>query len=442
MRLIQVISEYFPPVDDSCGGTQVHLRDLAAALGARGHDVEIFSGLRGREFDEYALTQIQWDGVPVMRVTNNFQDVERFEMLYASPKLDARFRAFLWGRKPDLVHFHHLTRLSTTLIQVCAELGIPTALTLHDYWLVCLRGQRYHPVRQEVCEVLDRERCVECLHPLWPTLMPLDAPDELTNAFERRRGWYTLRRWELHVRRAVELCDLVIAPAPFHRDRFVEWGLDPERCVVVEHGLDTRRLRTEPRPPRPVRTIGYLGNVIPPKGVHVLVEAFRRLGRDDLALDIRGECVAFHGRTDYADRLQAADGLDVRLGGAYDHADLPGILADFDVLVVPSVWWETFGLTVREAALAGVPVVVSDVAGLHDAVEAGLALGFRTGDAEDLARVLRRLIEDDDLRAEMGRKADLVRDIDACAAETERHYEAVVARAREAREQRGVQESP
>ena len=428
MRLIQVISEYFPPQQDSCGGTQVHLRDLAGALQARSHEVEIFASLRGDEFNEYEMTQIDWEGVPVMRVTNNFQDVERFEMIYASPKLDARFRAFLWGKKPDLVHFHHLTRLSTTLIEICVELGIPTVLSLHDYWTVCLRGQRFHPETHEVCEELDRDRCVKCLNPLWPTLLPPEVPTELSDPYERKVGWYTLRRWELHMKRVLNLCDLLIAPASFHRDRFVDWGVDPERCVVVEHGLDTSALRAEPRELRPVRTIGYVGNVIPPKGVQVLVEAFNRLGREDLVLDIRGQAEVYHGNTGYASNLEAAPGLDVRLGGPYEYAELPGILASFDILVVPSIWWETFGLTVREGVLAGVPVVTSDVGGLHDAVVAGIALGFEPGNAEDLARVLRELIEDEELRAEMGNKAHLVRDIGDCAAETERQYESMLAR--------------
>ena len=145
MRLVQVISEYFPPIEDSVGGTQVHLRDLTEALRARGHEVEIFASLRGDEEDEYVTSVVEWQGVDVTRVTNNFQDVNRLESMYANPKMDARFRAFLHGKEPDLVHFHHLTRLSTTMLEVCRELSIPTVMTLHDYWMVCPRGKRYHP---------------------------------------------------------------------------------------------------------------------------------------------------------------------------------------------------------------------------------------------------------------------------------------------------------
>lgn len=422
MRLLQIISEYFPPVQDSCGGTQVHLQDLTRALVARGHDISIFSALRGDEFNEYLMTEIQWEGIPVMRVTYNFEDVQRFEVIYASPKIEARFRAYLHGQRPDLVHVHHVTRLSTTLIEVCIEMGIPVVLTLHDYWMMCLRGKRFHPLDNKVCEELDRDVCVKCLNPLWPTLLPLEEDVSSSDPLERKQGFYRLMRWERQSRDVINQCDLVIAPSPFHRERFVEWGVDDERCVVVEHGLDTQALRAEPRGPRPVKTIGYVGNVIPPKGVHVLVEAFNLLQRPDLVLEIRGQHEVHHGASGYIDQLKAAPGLTVNLGGPYDHDRLPEILAGFDILVVPAIWWETFGLTVREAALAGVPVVASDLAGLHDAVAAGMALGFEPGNAEALAEVLRRLIEDDELRLAMGRKAHLVRDIADCAAETEQHY--------------------
>src|SRR5206468_6511433 len=67
----------------------------------------------------------------------------------------------------------------------------------------------------------------------------------------------------------------------------------------------------------------------------------------------------------------------VRFHGRYEHHDLPALLAGLDVLVVPSLWWENSPLTVREGALAGLSVVVSQLGGLVEAVEEGLAIGFR-----------------------------------------------------------------
>ena len=427
MRVLEVISEYLP---EHWGGTQIHVRDLCRGLRARGHDLRVFTALRSDQFEDYLMTDAEWDGVPVTRVTNTLRDVDRFEMIYANPKLDARFAALLWESRPELVHFHHFTCLSTAWIEACAERGIPVVVTLHDYWLVCPRGQRLHPDTNEVCAELDRSRCVRCLNKMWPHLLPVEESADARDPSPVTSGsLYSLRRWEEHVHRMLDLAALIITPSRFHRDRFVEWGLDPARCAVVPHGLDTRGLRGEPRGRRPLRTIGYAGTLIPSKGVHVLLDAFQRLGRADLTLAIHGQALLYHGDAGYADRLRAAvaPGLDVRFGGAYRQEELGNVLAGLDALVVPSIWWETFGLTVREGALAGLPVVAAEIGGLGEAVAEGLALGFRAGDAEDLARVLARLIDDADLRDAMSRKGALVRDIADCAAETEAHYSRVLA---------------
>ena len=114
MRILEVISEYLP---EHWGGTQIHVRDLCRGLRARGHDLRVFTALRSDQSEDYLMTDAEWDGVPVTRVTNTLRDVDRFEMIYANPKLDARFAAFLWERRPDLVHVHHFTCLSTAWIE-------------------------------------------------------------------------------------------------------------------------------------------------------------------------------------------------------------------------------------------------------------------------------------------------------------------------------------
>jgi glycosyltransferase involved in cell wall biosynthesis len=106
----------------------------------------------------------------------------------------------------------------------------------------------------------------------------------------------------------------------------------------------------------------------------------------------------FHHDRSYGERLeQLRAGLQasVELRGAYRNEDLPRILAGADVVVVPSLWYEAFGLTVREAFLAGVPVVVSGHGALSEAVEDGkTGLHFAPGDAASLAAALRRLRDD------------------------------------------------
>ncbi len=418
MKIVHVISGYLP---DDTGGTQMQVRDLCHAQRSRGHDVHVFARTAGSEHDELSLSRDSWEDVPVTRLTNNFLDCDRFELLYSHPVIDRRFDAFLADEQPDVVHIHHLTCLSTSMIEVAKKRGIPVVMTLQDYWMVCPRGQRLHPVDGTICEDLDRSRCLPCLRSLWPHLLPRSA-GLLRGRFEP--SMRKLLRWESHIRRMLDLCDTLVTPSEFHRDRFVEFGVQANRCRVVANGVAADHLLAPPRDDAPIHHIGFIGSVLPSKGVHVLIDAFSRLGRRDLELHIHGETPPFHEKTDYLDQLltSVVPGLTVEFHGRYENRDLASILAKIDLLVVPALWWESFCITAREGALAGLPVIVSDLGGLTEAVSQGLALGSPPGDAEALAVAIARVCDDAELRRALTRKAHLVQRIQDTAAEIEQIY--------------------
>lgn len=419
MRIAHVISGYLP---QETAGTQIQLRDLCRGQRARGHAVEVFTRLGGREHGELEISHGEWEGVPVTRLTNNFDDLDRFERLYTHPTIDARFDDFLRRARPALVHVHHLTCLSTSMITVARRRDIPVVMGLHDYWMQCLRGQRIRPDDLGICDTLDRERCLTCLNRLWPHLLPLAGRRSL---WDRLRGrppsLGKIHAWERHAERMLRACQALTAPSRFHRERFIAAGIAAARVFVAPYGLPLDELRAAPRPRRPVRHIGFIGSVIPSKGVHVLCAAFDRLDRTDLVLDVYGEMPSFHGDTGYPDRLRAMvrPHLTVRFHGRYEQRDVPRILAGLDVLVVPSLWWESYCLTAREGALAGLPVVASRLGALEEAVADGIAIGFAAGDADDLAGALRGLV---DATPGAAPRTDRILDLDASIARMEAIY--------------------
>ncbi len=434
LRIVHVISGYLP---DDWGGTQLHLRDLCREQQALGHEVQIFTR-SGGEGEDFALSADSYEGVSVTRIRNNFSDVDRLEKLYTHPIIDSKFREFLEERKPDLVHVHHLTCLSSSMIDVARSLGIPVVMTLHDFWMQCPRGQRIHPDTMEICETLDRKTCRACLRKLWPHLIPSETKIPLLSRLlgKRQEAERIVGAWESFMKAVLNRCQCLIFPAEFHRDRFVEWGLDPKICKVVTHGLNKGAIPFRPKDGRPVRHIGFIGSVLPSKGVHVLLRAFRALreqlgrneGAKDLTLEIHGTVMDFHGDRSFQDELDSLADQEgkVTFHGGYESHDLPGILDQLDVLVIPSIWWETFCLTAREGALAGIPVVGSNLAGIAEAVREGMVLGFEKGDVQGLTRQLLRLCEDPQLREEMSHKRDLVRSMSSCAQETLGIYQSVL----------------
>jgi glycosyltransferase involved in cell wall biosynthesis len=164
--------------------------------------------------------------------------------------------------------------------------------------------------------------------------------------------------------------------------------------VFLPLGVDIERFHpAEQVAPSSVLRIGFVGRLIPHKGVDVLLNA--------LALDARFRADIF-GAGPELDRLVAlADTLGigdrVTFHGYVDEAVIPGVYERFDVLAVPSVptpgWIEQFGRVVVEAQASGVPVVASASGALPDVVgEDGLLVSPASPVA--LQRALSRFLDE------------------------------------------------
>jgi glycosyltransferase involved in cell wall biosynthesis len=382
---------------ESVGGVEQHVEGLAAALRAAGHGVEIDARTARRDLPQGTLVADAGGPVPVTRVVYRHEGLSALRDLYRVPLLEAAFRAFLANRRFDVAHVHHLTGISLGVLGELAAAGVPAVVTLHDYWLICPRGQMWHR-RGERCELVDPARCAECLHPTWPAWVPAAGGEAVVA--ERHADAVA----------ALRTAAAVVVPSARVLPPFAALGLEPARVTVVENGVDVGALRRLPPPARAggALRVGYLGTLIPSKGLDVLIDAVRLLAPGTATLAVHGNAVPYHGDEGFLTRAFArlAPGDGVCYHGPYRTSDLPRILADLDVVAAPALWHEAFGLTVREALAAGRPVVVSRVGGLQDAVADGTE-GFVVppGDAAALAAALQRLAADPALLARMGQSA-------------------------------------
>ena len=215
-------------------------------------------------------------------------------------------------------------------------------------------------------------------------------------------------------------------------------GIDPQRMHVVPLGL---RLDGHGGTPKESEdgplTIGYLARICPEKGLHVLVEAFRRLAEKHPG-QVRLRVAGYLGARDrrYLEDLEARI-AGWGLAGAYEHVGEVdrdakiGFLQSLDVLSVPTTYREPKGLFVLEALANSVPVVQPRHGAFPEVLEAtGGGLLVDPESPEDLARGIEELLGDPDRRRELGRKGrDAVhaRFSDRAEAEaTVRVYEAVL----------------
>jgi glycosyltransferase involved in cell wall biosynthesis len=301
----------------------------------------------------------------------------------------------------------------------------------------CPRGQRIRP-DFERCDTIDRNLCFPCLEKIWGRkwlLPPREGVSVLQRLLKGSSDLKLLTDYDLHIRRTLESADRLVTPSEHTRGKFVEMGVPPDRIHATPYGLPTDLFRRAERTPSAKFRIGYLGSMIPPKGAHVLIEAFKKLRRDDVVLDLHGVILGYHGDDSYEPRLRAMVAGDPRitLHGRYENKDLPSILGRLDALVVPSVWWETYCITIREGFMGRVPVVASRLGALEEAIEDGkTGLLFEPGDSDDLARVLDRLQGDEALRARLTAGSfERVKGISHNAEEMLSHYRAAMAARKE-----------
>ncbi|MBO9384746.1 MAG: glycosyltransferase, partial [Roseiflexus sp.] len=180
-------------------------------------------------------------------------------------------------------------------------------------------------------------------------------------------------------------------------------GLDLSRFAGIERRNDERILR-----------IGFIGQIAPHKGVHLLIRAFRALRPKAQRLELH----IYGGLTTnpaYINQLRRLAGGDDRIyfHGRVENTRVPDVLANLDVAVVPSIWYENAPIAILEAHAAGTPVVTTGIGGMADLVRDGVdGLHFRFNDAADLARVLQRLIDEPELLSRLRSGIQKPRSID------------------------------
>lgn len=456
VRVLYVVHG-FPP--DTWAGTEVFTLGLARGMAARGHEVAVFARVPAGPDGppDFSVEEGTFEELRVWRMTHRLEHPS-LRASYEQPAAEAAFARVLAQEQPDVVHFQHLIHTSTSLVRLAKDAGCATVVHCHDYWGLCPRVQLIRP-DGEVCEQGMGSGCFACVKErsldAVPRLAALDGlaggalrelarrarETELLPAGLRRSAseYLDLRDREDVVLGAYAACDLQVSPSRFLRERYLATGrFDAHRFLFSENGLAVDHLHAAAKSPRPdgVLRVGFVGSLVWYKGVGVLVEAMRLLAGLPVELVVHG---AFSPAEDehHAELQRAAAGTATRFAGRFDNGRLPEVHRDLDVLVIPSLWFENAPVTIAEAFACGTPLVVSGFGGMAEFVRDGVdGLHFQPGRAEDLARQLRRLLEEPGLLEGLGRDFPTPKTVEEDAADWEYRYRGLACVQRESASER------
>jgi glycosyltransferase involved in cell wall biosynthesis len=328
------------------------------------------------------------DGVYLLHQTDHDTWLHRNN----EPLLVEAFVELLRTIQPDVVHFHHFQHVGIDLIGT-VRLVLPKCrilLTFHEFAAICAAdGHMVRRTDRSLCDRASPVRCHQCL------------PDRQPDDFLLRKLW---------MERNLSPVDHFTCPSRFMIEHYVNWGIARERISHVTNGERSRVIRPMLAAQEgPRNRFGFFGLLHDDKGVTVLLRAVTRLreaGFTEFSIDINGgdirhasppvrrEIEAFQ---EAEQRLPPAERI-VAFNGAYSLDQIQSRMTRVDWTIVPSVWWEIFGLVISEAWMFGRPVICSNVGGMAERVSHEVdGLHFEMGDAAALAATIRRACTEEGL---------------------------------------------
>jgi glycosyltransferase involved in cell wall biosynthesis len=219
--------------------------------------------------------------------------------------------------------------------------------------------------------------------------------------------------------------DLFIAPTHFIRDKFIGSGFPGNKILYSGYGFNIAGFRSISKKKSNLLRFAYLGTLLPMKGLDVLISAFKEIKNEQIELSIYGKIFAYSDFEFYPEKLKRSISMDkrIKLMGGYNNNELADILANIDVVVVPSLWLENSPLVIQEAFMAKIPVIASRIGGIPESIDDGVnGLLFNPGDINDLREKLEYIINNPGVIQKFKDNLPKIKNIEENASEMEEIY--------------------
>lgn len=378
-RLLMVTHRY-----DTTGGVELHLRGLVSVLSKYYRITIIHSERLLSSWTDVTREQFE-NGIELVSYNRaNIQPQQHIIGLAADiddPVVTSWFRRFIAHGHWDVVHFHHLAGWNNMrLPEIAKSSGARVVLSLHDMYLLCpdynMRGldgyscgRRFADGNYPGCGL-----CIQNKHS--------------TQSISRERiGNYLVQR-EKRARDIVNQCDSVIFPSSYFFRRFVSaYGDDNQsRYRVIPHGIPAQGFH-EKRCNRKQLSIAFVGRFCYAKGAEVFLGAVERLNRDRFNFYVIG-----HSDDRYRKEIAR---LNIEYHGRYDYRQLVALTKNIDIVIIPSIFTESYCITLSECQALGLPVIASRIGAIPERILHN-STGFlvTAGDKNELATMLNQLYDE------------------------------------------------
>lgn len=373
-----MITTFFGP--HSFGGDAAYVERLAQALCRRGHEVHVFycvdafNAVKGNHpLRSYEPTP----GLKLHPLKSPFGVLSPLATQATGlPLLKSKaLREVMDADDTDVIHFHNISLVGGPgVLNLGSNRRAARIMSAHEHWLICPTHLIWNNGRRHC----DSPTCIRCQ-------LAARRPPQMwrfTNAIEK----------------GLRALDALIFPSRHSLEEHARRGIDEWAPLVhLPYFLPddwSEAIEDQEPEPRDRPYLATAGRLVEMKGFHRLIPLMRYLPEVDLR-------IAGTGPYEPHLRKLAAGLPNVHFEGLMSGRQLADLFRGSRAVVVPSLFYETFGYVVLEAFATGTPVIVHEGGGAirETGVESGGGLGYTTDD--ELLTAMRRLVHDDELRAEL-----------------------------------------
>lgn len=386
MRILIVLHQFFP---EFRGGTERVALNLARSAQRAGHYVHILACAVNEPLSLFHLTSKElgafhgvYEGVPVTLIPNERLPAAASFSFAAEESLIGPLSKWMKHERFDLAHVMHPMRMGTAL-QALQKCSLPYMVTLTDFYYSCYRVNQVNLEGKLCSGAQNGARCGDdCLNGPWT-----------------RDG---LKSRHLQATSFLSGAAFRICPSEYVADKYKEDfpGLD---FSVIPHGVDLLAMISNASSNTPTGssglTLGYVGAIIPQKGLDILLQAFSKVADPSIKLLVVG---GMYGDPVFHKEVHGLIASDSRVEfiGEVSSSKVYSIIQTLDVLCLPSLVPETFSLVLHEAAAAGVPAMVSDIGAPRDYIlQQGGGAAVTTGDVDAWMKVILELTSNREILA-------------------------------------------
>lgn len=384
MKILQINKYYCVK-----GGSERYMFDVSSMLQNHGHQIIPFAMQHERnaptEYSKYFVENIEFNREIKSSI---FRKIYMGLKVIYSPEAKNKLSRLIEKTNPDIAHIHKFSNsLTPSILYALKKKDIPVVQTLHDYRTVCPNYNMYDFNRFEVCEDCKGHKYINALrrrcHEIGQSYLV-----GLNIAIEAYL-YHFLRTYEKTI-------NLFISPSNFLMKKMIEFGVEKNKIIHIPNFIDCDKYI-----PNYSNSdyILYFGRVEKNKGVKTLIAAMKYVKSSELY--IVGEGTYRNVLERYVEKNNIKN---IFFLGYKTGEELEEVIQNCIFTIVPSEWYEPFGLVVLESHASGKPVVASRIGGLAKLIDNNVdGLLFEPGNVDDLAEKINYLLNNKNLVTEMGR---------------------------------------